>query len=145
MFEAGTRVTARIEGELEHVVPSRQGLRASIKIGNGVSLTVPYPDLSPAGPAQPKPNDECPVADEHYLMESCSCGYMASPISLADVEQRTERAARAFYESFFSAGEWARESHSSQGRWIDAMRTALAAYGLIDSGQALAAEEGTSR
>jgi len=48
MFEPGTRVRVTIEGELEHIVPSSTGLRAAIKIGNGISLTVPYPDLSPA-------------------------------------------------------------------------------------------------
>lgn len=48
MFEPGQRVSVKIEGELEHVVASPSGLRAAIKIGNGISLTVPYPDLSPA-------------------------------------------------------------------------------------------------
>lgn len=47
MFEPGTRVKATLEGELEHIVASSTGLRAAIKIGNGISITVPYPDLSP--------------------------------------------------------------------------------------------------
>ena len=52
MFEPGERVYVRIEGELEHVVASPTGLRAAIKIGNGVSLTVPYPDIGRANPSK---------------------------------------------------------------------------------------------
>lgn len=50
MFSLGARVVARIEGELEHIVASPRGLRASIRLSDSVSITVPYAGLASADP-----------------------------------------------------------------------------------------------
>ena len=119
MFESGESVSFLLTGELEHVVSSPKGLRASIRVSDELSITVPYPRISRAEKPEPERKcSHCGREDHEWCRkpggEKCDCACGSSGPS---EDERIERRARELREDDDPVNTWEQATEKQREFW----------------------------